>query len=202
MLLITRECHNCGGVWPPCVERPWLFHWLINSVTACWILKKRRSSFNESRSSCSSMKLKMLMNCLQTTLLSSAHSLSIRWLWTETRVITLFNPLLSSIKCATSIFSMLRSHLTLAGKPKFSTSYTNKDNTLDALLLDKHRRYMIVWLKPSTQPCMTRFIYLLINWSCQVFNCELTIIGWGTLSRLFFITVFYFFRVRISVMGL
>ena len=91
------------------------------------------------------MKLKIFIKWLDTTLLRSAHSLSIFWLRTDTPVITLFNPLLPNIKRTTFIFSIPWSHLTLKGKPKFCTSPRNNDKMVEALLLDKHRKYSLVY---------------------------------------------------------
>lgn len=88
-------------------------------------------------------------------LVCSCHTTLFLWLCTETSLITLFNPLLSNIKQATCMFSIPWSHLTLRGKPKFSTPPKNNDETLEALLLDKHHKYIIVRLKPSTQPWKT-----------------------------------------------
>lgn len=162
--LRTPVCHSWRGVCPPCVERPWLFYWSLNSVADRCILGKyikwRQnicSSLRESRMPWYSMKLNKSLKWKDTTRLSSAHNLSILWLWTLRPVITLcrfFSSPLKHIR-ATPMFSIPWSHRTREGNPKFSTPVVNSDRTLAALLLFRQHRYIIVRLKPSTQPWNT-----------------------------------------------
>ena len=115
------------------------------------------TSYSESKVPFISRNWNKSLYSAELTLLASAQSLSIRWLWTllPAMKLPLSDPRLVIMYVATSTFSIPWSPRTLEGSPNSCTPYSKYWSTILALLSVQHFRYTMALLYPSMQQCIT-----------------------------------------------